>query len=112
MEGGQWTEGSRSKYNLRDAVSRYTTQVRKQHRASNTTHVNLLKGWPCPFFLFNYGGLNTGISEILDCNIYCPGQCGNVEHKIRGLGKAIFGSAILSTGLHTIEIMERRAPDS
>ncbi|XP_018508079.1 L-ascorbate oxidase homolog [Brassica rapa] len=27
MDGGQWTQGSRSKYNLRDAVSRSTVQV-------------------------------------------------------------------------------------
>jgi len=27
MDGGQWTPGSRAKYNLRDAVSRSTVQV-------------------------------------------------------------------------------------
>ena len=28
MDGGQWTPSSRNQYNLRDAVSRCTTQVR------------------------------------------------------------------------------------
>lgn len=34
MNGGVWTPASRSEYNLRDAVSRCTTQVRQVQNSS------------------------------------------------------------------------------
>lgn len=44
MDGGQWTSASRNQYNLRDAVSRCTTQVSIINLANSLLNVECRVG--------------------------------------------------------------------
>lgn len=53
-----------------------------------------------------------GVSQVMDCNTCGAGQCGNVEFKVRILGKAVLGATILLESIHAINFIERRVPNS
>ncbi|KAK9151709.1 hypothetical protein Syun_010018 [Stephania yunnanensis] len=50
----------------------------------------------------------SGVSKVMDCNLHGFGQCRNVEHKIRELGKAILRPAVLPSSLLSGKLMEGR----
>lgn len=43
MDGGQWTQASRNGYNLRDAVSRCTTQVKMNEQNIFCNHLFIIE---------------------------------------------------------------------
>lgn len=67
MDGGLWTTASRNQYNLRDAVSRVTTQVR-----FNAVFAlpNLKKAWKFINLMFHHALVSAGVSQVMDCYIF------------------------------------------
>lgn len=68
--------------------------------------------WKIMSFMMNLFDKNAGLSQVMDCNIHGSGQCGDVEHKIWELVKAVLGSAILSQSLLSCKFMERWTSNS
>lgn len=50
---------------------------------------------------------DSGVSKIMDSHLHCVGQRGNVESKVRVLGKTVFGTTALLACLYNIDIFER-----
>ena len=41
-----------------------------------------------------------GLSKVMDSDIHGTGQRGDVEHKIRGFGETLLGTAIVYESVH------------
>ena len=50
---------------------------------------------------------DSGVSKIMDSHLHCFGQRGDVEPKVRVLGKAVFGTTALLARLYNIDVLER-----
>ena len=74
MDGGQWTAASRNGYNLRDAVSRCTTQVTKSIIFLHLAHFKNK--------IVIFDTVNAGVSPVLDCHLCGTGQRRNVELEV------------------------------
>lgn len=104
MDGGQWSPASRNEYNLRDAVSRCTTQVRI---LSYAVVLEANDWYMMTHFCFSLS-VWAGLSQVLGCYICCARQCRYVELEEWVLGKAVPRPTVLSARLYSVNIYQGR----
>lgn len=90
---GQWTPEKRPLYNLDDALTRHTTQVKTWIKRKKVRKIRFLD----VLFL----GINAGLPRVLDSNLGVFGQSRNVEYEIGDMGKTIFGTTVLSQSMES-----------